>query len=35
VAEVDLGKAVIVRWLEAGKAPDGMACSTVLAGGSK
>ena len=35
VAEVDLGKAVIVRWLRAGKEPDGMAYSPVVAGGGK
>lgn len=35
VAEVDLGKAVIVRWLKAGKEPDGMAYSPVVAGGGK
>ena len=35
VAEVDLGKAVIVRWLKAGKEPDGMAYSSVVAGGGK
>jgi hypothetical protein len=34
-AEGDLGKAVIVRWLKAGKEPDGMAYSPVVAGGGK
>ncbi len=35
VAEVDLGKAVIVRWLKAGKEPDGMAYSPLTAGSGK
>jgi len=35
VAEVDLVKAVIVRWLKAGREPDGMAYSPLVAGSGK
>ncbi len=35
VAEVDLATAVIVRWLKAGREPDGMAYSPVVAGSSR
>ena len=35
IAEVDLKKAVITRWLKAGKEPDGMAYSPVAAGSGK